>query len=63
MGKDLKGKELGTGITQRKNGIYHARFVDRFGNRKSLYNRNLRELKNSLNTVIYEDKKKISKLE
>ncbi len=60
MGKDLKGKELGTGITQRKNGIYHARFVDRFGNRKSLYNRNLRELKNSLNTVIYEDKKKIN---
>ena len=30
MGKDLKGKELGNGITQRKDGRYMARFtVDR----------------------------------
>lgn len=27
MGKDLKGKELGTGIIQRKDGKYAARFV------------------------------------
>lgn len=32
MGKDLKGKELGIGISQRKNGIYQARYVDMLGN-------------------------------
>ena len=32
MGKDLKGKELGQGIVQRKNGRYEARFTNRFGN-------------------------------
>lgn len=26
MGKDLNGKELGTGISQRKNGTYVARY-------------------------------------
>ena len=34
MGKDLKGKELGTGISQRKDKKYQARFVDRFGKRR-----------------------------
>ena len=34
MGKDLKGKELGVGIVQQKNGLYMARFVDRFGKRR-----------------------------
>ena len=28
MGKDLKGKELGVGISQRKDGLYTARFTD-----------------------------------
>lgn len=60
MGKDLKGKELGTGISQRKNGMYQARFVDRFGNRKTIYDKNLRELKNKLNSGIYEDKKQLN---
>lgn len=27
MGKDLKGRELGKGITQRKDGRYQARFI------------------------------------
>ena len=27
MGKDLKGKELGEGLTQRKNGTYQARKI------------------------------------
>ena len=35
MGKDLKGKELGQGIVQRKNGRYEARFTNRFGKRIS----------------------------
>ena len=28
MGQDLKGRELGVGIAQRKDGRYTARFVD-----------------------------------
>lgn len=35
MGKDLKGKELGTGLIQEKSGLYVARFVDRLGKRQS----------------------------
>ena len=34
MGKDLKGKELGKGISQESTGLYSARFVDRFGKRR-----------------------------
>ena len=30
MGKDLKGKELGVGINQQKNGLYSARYVIRW---------------------------------
>ncbi|MPM41365.1 Transposase [bioreactor metagenome] len=45
MGKDLHGKELGKGFSQRRGGMYHARFVDRFGKRKSLYNASLSALK------------------
>lgn len=52
MGKDLKGKELGTGITQRKDGVYQGRYVDRWGNRKTIYNSNLRELKKNLAELI-----------
>lgn len=44
MGKDLKGKELGVGIGQRKDGRYEARaIID--GNKITLYNFNLSELK------------------
>ena len=52
MGKDLKGKELGTGITQRKDGVYQGRYVDRFGNRKTIYNSSIRELKRDLAVLI-----------
>ena len=48
MGKDLKGKELGVGITQRKDGRYQARYTDRWGNRKTIYNKNLRDLRKQL---------------
>lgn len=56
MGKDLKGKELGKGIAQRKDGCYYARYNDRFGRRVNIYNRNLKVLKDELNTAIYKDK-------
>ena len=34
MGRSLIGKESGKGITQRKDGIYQGRFVNRFGKEK-----------------------------
>ena len=37
MGQDLKGRELGVGIAQRKDGRYTARFVDKRGKRKQKY--------------------------
>lgn len=45
MGKDLKGKELGVGFSQRKDGSYSYRYTDRFGDRKSLYDANLARLR------------------
>ena len=44
MGKDLKGKELGKGIGQRKDGRYEARAIVN-GYKIALYNFNLNELK------------------
>ena len=37
MGKNLKGKECGKGICQRKDGLYSARYVDELGNRHQKY--------------------------
>lgn len=48
MGKDLKGKELGQGITQRKNGKYCARYTNRFGKRESVYTDTHKEAKNAM---------------
>lgn len=44
MGKDLHGRELGKGITQRKDGRYQARFTNRFGKRQTVYALSLEEL-------------------
>lgn len=55
MGKDLNGKELGTGIMQRKDGRYVGRFVNRFGKREEVKSRDLKELKALMNTAVYED--------
>lgn len=52
MGKDLKGKELGQGITQRKDGVYQARYSDRWGKRKTIYNSSLKELRKDLSIAI-----------
>lgn len=48
MGKSLKGKELGKGITQRKDGLYQARFTDRFGKRRTIYAKKYTEITNRL---------------
>ena len=55
MGKDLNGKELGNGISQRKNGKYCARYIDRFGVRKSIYDDKLSELRKKLAIAIAEN--------
>ena len=46
MGKNLKGKECGKGICQRKDGLYYARFVDKTGKRHEKYLPTLPEARN-----------------
>ena len=46
MGKSLRGKECGKGIYQRKDGLYHARFVDKTGRRHEKYLPTLPEARN-----------------
>lgn len=58
MGKDLKGKELGKGISQRKDGKYQARFIDRFGARQTIYGKSVKEVKNNLAKAKAEDQLK-----
>lgn len=48
MGKNLKGKEIGSGICQRKDGIYMGRYTDMYGKRKAIYNKSLAQLKRDL---------------
>ena len=55
MGKDLKGKELGKGISQRKDGKYCARYTDRFNKRQSIYGKTLKDVKNKLAKAIADD--------
>ena len=55
MGKDLKGKELGKGISQRADGRYIARFTSKTGKRKTFYDFKLNELKRKLREAVYED--------
>lgn len=56
VGKNLRGKEIGKGISQRKNGSYHARYIDRFGNRKSIYSNDLQDIKKRLADLEYENR-------
>lgn len=60
MGKDLKGKELGVGLSQRKDELYQARYTDRWGKRKTIYNKNLRELRKQLAEAISDNENFIS---
>ena len=58
MGKDLKGRELGTGLAQRKDGRYTARFVSKTKKRKQAYFDTLPQARNWLRDAQYEDKHK-----
>ena len=52
MGKDLQGRELPTGIMQRPNGIYRARF--KYQNEKyTLDNKNLKILIEQMLSLIH----------
>ena len=44
MGKNLKGKEIGKGICQRKDGKYAARYTAKDGSRKEKHFDTLRKL-------------------
>lgn len=55
MGRDLKGKELGTGICQRKDGLYTARFTDRLGKRRQRYFKKLQECRQWLADAQFDD--------
>lgn len=56
MGKNLKGKECGKGISQRKDGLYCARFVDKYGKRHEKYFSAIPEARNWLDDAKYADK-------
>ena len=56
MGKNLKGKDCGKGICQRKDGLYSARFVDRAGKRHEKYFQTLPEARNWIEKAEYADK-------
>ena len=56
MGKNLKGKECGKGIYQRKDGLYHACFVDKAGKRHEKYFRTIPEARNWIEQAKYADK-------
>ena len=56
MGKNLKGKELGKGLTQRADGRYYARFVTKEGERKGQYFKKLSDARGWLKNAQNEDK-------
>ena len=55
MGKNLKGKECGKGICQRKDGLYYARFVDKTGKRHEKYLPTLPEARSWIEESKYAD--------
>lgn len=56
MGKNLKGRECGKGIYQKKDGRYSARYCARNGKRHEKYFDTLPEARNWLSDAKYEDK-------
>ncbi len=56
MGKNLKGKECGKGICQRKDGLYKARFSNSSGNRTEKHFKTLTEARNWLAQAQRQDK-------
>lgn len=59
MGKDKKNREIGKGLSQRKDGRYSARFLSKTGERVERYFETLPEARNWLEDAKHEDKHKI----
>lgn len=60
MGKDLKGKEIGKGIYQRKDGLYHARiYASGYSKPISFYGHDLKELKEKREEYIQYKKQRL----
>ena len=57
MGKNLKGKELGTGLSQRKDGRYSARFVTSSGKRIEKYFEKFQDARNWLAEARLQDER------
>ena len=55
MGKDIKGKELGVGISQRSDGFYVGRFTTKYGQRKQKLFRKLQECRQWLADSQYQN--------
>lgn len=55
MAKDLKGRELGKGLSQRKDKKYSARYVTKSGKRVEKYFNTFPEARNWLADARYED--------
>lgn len=61
MGKSLKGKELGKGISQRKeDGLYIARFINRFGKRQVVSDKTYNGVQKKLREAVVADEKAIN---
>lgn len=60
MGKDLKGKELGKGLRQNKDGRYEGRYIDRFGKRISVYANTETSIRQKYKKAKDEDSQKLS---
>lgn len=60
MGKSLKGKELGTGISQRQDGKYQGRFTNRFGKREYVYADTLTEVRKKLQAAQFDNEKALN---
>ena len=55
MGKNLRGKEIGKGIAQKKDGTYVSRFVNKRGKRVEKCFKTLPEARNWLDDARYQD--------
>ena len=60
MGKSLKGKELGKGIRQREDGLYVARFINRFGKRQVIYDKSYNGIQKKMREAKCADEKAIN---
>lgn len=61
MGKSLNGKELGKGISQRKeDGLYVARFTNRFGKRQVIYDNTYNGIQKKMREAQYANEKAIN---